>query len=243
MLYIGDVGSDEYEEINVARGGENFGWPCYEGPNDNINEEFAAQCPGPHDGAGITPPLWYYAHLNPGPGNAVIGGTFYNGSNYGPLNGSYFFADNPFGVMWTLKTDGNDNLVSAPAGRDDWFVGPPNTGYPPDGGLGLPVAIHTAPNGNIQYADLDQSDIYELQGCGANCPPVAAATVARRRARRAPASTSTAASPTRRRAAGSATTGTSATAGARRERSSTTPRPACPGRTGRPRSRSRPPTG
>ncbi len=178
VLYIGDVGSDEYEEINVARGGENFGWPCYEGPTDNINEEFAAQCPGPHDGAGVTPPVWYYAHLTPGPGNAVIGGTFYNGSNYGPLNGSYFLADNPFGVMWTLKTDGNDNLVSAPTGRDDWFVGPQNTGYPPNGGLGLPVAIHTAPDGNIQYGDLDQSDIYELQGCGANCPPVAVATVA-----------------------------------------------------------------
>jgi glucose/arabinose dehydrogenase len=176
VLYIGDVGSDEFEEINVAHGGENFGWPCYEGPTDNINEEFAALCPD-HSGAGITPPLWYYAHKTPGPGNAVIGGTFYTGSSYGPLNGSYFFADNPFGVMWTLKTDGNDNLVSAPAGRDDWFVGPENTNYPPDGGLGLPVAIHTAPNGDIQYAELDQSDIFDLQGCGGNCPPVAVATV------------------------------------------------------------------
>jgi hypothetical protein len=78
--------------------------------------------------------------------------------------------------MWSLKVDANDSLISAPAGRDDWFAGPPNTGYPADGGLGLPVAIHTAPNGNIQYAELDQSDIYELQGCGANCPPVAVAS-------------------------------------------------------------------
>ena len=31
-LYIGDVGWNTYEEINVAKGGENFGWPCYEGP-------------------------------------------------------------------------------------------------------------------------------------------------------------------------------------------------------------------
>src|SRR5262249_49947260 len=105
-----------------------------------------------------------------------IGGTFYNGSNYGPLNGSYFFADNPFGVMWTLKTDGNDGLVSGPSGRDDWFAGPPNTTYPANGGLGLPAAIHSAPNGNIQYAELDQSNIYDLQGCGANCPPVAVAS-------------------------------------------------------------------
>jgi glucose/arabinose dehydrogenase len=31
-VYIGDVGSAEYEEINVVRrdqGGKNFGWPWY----------------------------------------------------------------------------------------------------------------------------------------------------------------------------------------------------------------------
>jgi glucose/arabinose dehydrogenase len=33
--YIGDVGSGEYEETDVSHGGENFGWPCYEGPLDN----------------------------------------------------------------------------------------------------------------------------------------------------------------------------------------------------------------
>ena len=30
-LYIGDVGWNWYEEINIARGGENFGWPCRSG--------------------------------------------------------------------------------------------------------------------------------------------------------------------------------------------------------------------
>ena len=29
--YVGDVGWDDYEEINVARAGANLGWPCYEG--------------------------------------------------------------------------------------------------------------------------------------------------------------------------------------------------------------------
>jgi glucose/arabinose dehydrogenase len=180
VLYIGDVGSAAFEEINVAHGGENFGWPCYEGPLDYRNEFSASptcQAEYAQGTAGITAPLWYYPHQQPGPGNAIIAGTFYEGSNYGPLNGSFFLADNPFGVMWTLKTNANDQLVSAPSGRDDWFAGPQNNGYPPDGGLGLPVAIHTAPDGNIQYGELDQSDIYELQGCGSQCPPVATATV------------------------------------------------------------------
>ena len=35
--YLGDVGWDTWEEINVAHAGANFGWPCYEG---------AAQQPG-----------------------------------------------------------------------------------------------------------------------------------------------------------------------------------------------------
>src|SRR5262249_31999001 len=29
-IYVGDVGSGSYEEIDVIHGGENFGWPCYE---------------------------------------------------------------------------------------------------------------------------------------------------------------------------------------------------------------------
>ena len=30
-LYAGDVGWSTWEEVNVGYGGENFGWPCYEG--------------------------------------------------------------------------------------------------------------------------------------------------------------------------------------------------------------------
>jgi glucose/arabinose dehydrogenase len=36
-LYIGDVGWGDYEEVNIAKGGENFGWPCYEGPANQAN--------------------------------------------------------------------------------------------------------------------------------------------------------------------------------------------------------------
>jgi glucose/arabinose dehydrogenase len=181
VLYIGDVGSGMYEEVDVAKGGENFGWPCYEGPLTNLNE-FAGdpQCAN-HNGAGITAPLWSYRHaqldgVSPSPGNAIIGGDF-GGANYGSMSGSYFVADNPFGAMWTLRTDDNDAPVSLPSSRDDWFAGPPNTTYPPDGGLGLPAAIHMAPDGNLQYADLFSSQIIELQHCTTNCPPVAIATV------------------------------------------------------------------
>src|SRR5262249_10023962 len=138
VLYIGDVGSAAYDEINVARGGENFGWPCYEGPISNHNEFAGDPRCADHSGAGVVFPLWSYAHDLLGPGNAVIGGAFYTGSSYGPLNGSYIFGDAVYGVMWALKTDGADQLVSGPSGRDDWFVGPHNSTVEPtpDGGVG-----------------------------------------------------------------------------------------------------------
>lgn len=33
-LLLGDVGQARWEELNVCRGGENFGWPCLEGPDE-----------------------------------------------------------------------------------------------------------------------------------------------------------------------------------------------------------------
>ena len=33
-VYIGDVGWTQWEEINRATGGENFGWPAFEGGED-----------------------------------------------------------------------------------------------------------------------------------------------------------------------------------------------------------------
>jgi glucose/arabinose dehydrogenase len=188
-LYIGDVGSGEYEEIDVAHGGENFGWPCYEGPLDNRNEfsgDPSCQNQYNQGTAGITAPLFSYAHgpivngvMQPeGVGHAIIGGEFYTGLAYGPLNGAYIFGDAPYGVIYALRTDGSDNLISAPADRTDWFIGPNNTtNSPPDGGVGIPVAFHTAPDGNIQIADLSASRIFELQGCTTGCPPVARGTV------------------------------------------------------------------
>ena len=34
-VWVGDVGEARWEELDYAAGGENFGWPCYEGPADN----------------------------------------------------------------------------------------------------------------------------------------------------------------------------------------------------------------
>jgi glucose/arabinose dehydrogenase len=91
-LYIGDVGQDFVEEIDVlspaqARGA-NLGWGMYEG-----SDCFLAPC----DPAGKVMPVLERTHLTPangGPGYcAIIGGQVYRGSCYPDEVGRYFYSD------------------------------------------------------------------------------------------------------------------------------------------------------
>jgi glucose/arabinose dehydrogenase len=86
-MYIGDVGNEQYEEIDVApapgRGrGANFGWVVFEGnhcfdpPNCSL--------------AGATPPVIEYDHTG---ACCVIGGYVYRGSKIPGLQGTYFYGD------------------------------------------------------------------------------------------------------------------------------------------------------
>ncbi|MBI5719862.1 MAG: PQQ-dependent sugar dehydrogenase [Burkholderiales bacterium] len=90
-MHINDVGNVRWEEINLGAAGANYGWPGSEGP-DNL-------------GAGITAPLFAYAHEPAAPpgsgpggffvGSAIVGGAFYPDDGPFPagLRGKYFFAD------------------------------------------------------------------------------------------------------------------------------------------------------
>jgi glucose/arabinose dehydrogenase len=96
-LWIGDVGQNEWEEIDVARagvGGLNFGWKVMEG----------AHCFSPSSGcstSGKALPIVEYAH-DVG-GCAVIGGHVYRGSAYPVLKGGYVFSDECSGLVWAVK--------------------------------------------------------------------------------------------------------------------------------------------
>jgi glucose/arabinose dehydrogenase len=84
-LWIGDVGQNRYEEVDVlpagAQQGRNLGWRCFEGTHP-----YAACAPA----GGHTPPLFDYAH---GPGCSVTGGYVYRGSRIPALAGAYLYAD------------------------------------------------------------------------------------------------------------------------------------------------------
>ena len=104
-LYVGDVGDGRYEEIDRVEGGENFGWPCFEGPS--FHPDFAAlppppgvSCSGPFEGT-LTTPYAYFHHSLPeasAPAGriaaSITGGTFYLGTSYPErFHGMLVFAD------------------------------------------------------------------------------------------------------------------------------------------------------
>jgi len=98
-MYIGDVGQNDWEEIDFvsagAPGGMNFGWDYLEGTH-------AYEGTPPQD-AQLVPPVAEYSHSQ---GCSVTGGYVYRGS-MPEWNGIYLFGDYCSGTVWGLiRSDG-----------------------------------------------------------------------------------------------------------------------------------------
>ena len=83
-LWVGDVGQNQWEEVDKVTIGGNYGWRCREGAHD-----FNAGTPG-CAGAPLIEPVAEYDHSL---GNAITGGYVYRGSQDTTLRGRYLFAD------------------------------------------------------------------------------------------------------------------------------------------------------
>jgi glucose/arabinose dehydrogenase len=100
-LWIGDVGQNAWEEIDVAPAGAkglDFGWRRWEGRH----------CYNPSSGCdptGVTMPILEYSHDH---GCAVIGGVVYRGDAIPALRGAYLFSDNCSGTLWAIDAAGGD---------------------------------------------------------------------------------------------------------------------------------------
>lgn len=89
-LLIADVGQSAREEINFEAatdgGGHNYGW--------NIREGTIATPGVGGNAAGLTDPVFDYAHLNAGGlGDSITGGYVYRGPSIAGADGRYFFGD------------------------------------------------------------------------------------------------------------------------------------------------------
>lgn len=144
-LYIADVGQWSWEEINVqpatSRGGENYGWRCYEGTS--LNSGIVTDC----EVANHTPPIFEYAHTQNSPDHhcSITGGMVYRGETYAKMNGIYFYADYCSGYIWGLKK-------TATGWENHYF-------------LSVEDRISTFGQdeaGNLYFATLDSNQVYRL---------------------------------------------------------------------------------
>jgi glucose/arabinose dehydrogenase len=94
-LWVGDVGQNEREEIDVVTRGGNYGWGIMEGM-DCLDQR-------PCNKEGLVLPIFEY---NTGANCSITGGFVYRGSSIPALQGAYVYADYCSGRIWALRYDG-----------------------------------------------------------------------------------------------------------------------------------------
>lgn len=98
-LWLGDVGQNEWEEVNrVVRGG-NYGWRCREGAHP-----FNSNC-GPAQN--LIEPVAEYSHAD---GASITGGYVYRGNRIPSLVGRYVFGDFGSGRIWHIPRETQPTL-------------------------------------------------------------------------------------------------------------------------------------
>lgn len=132
-IFINDVGSDYWEEINDGVAGSNYGWPNTEGYTSD---------------PAYRSPLYAYAHgSDSNTGCAITGGDFYNPSTAqfpSDYVGKYFFVD--FCNGWIKTLDPATFVVTN-------FASSINT---------YPVALTVSPDGSVYYLANDSSGVGAL---------------------------------------------------------------------------------
>jgi glucose/arabinose dehydrogenase len=150
--YVGDVGWRAWEEIDVARRGRNFGWPCYEGRVRQAAYASQSICVALYRAGPSATSLPLYAYRRPRSGASVTGGAFATGDAYPPrYRGVYFFGDFIQGWIRYLRVDGTGRPASPRP-----FV---------SGGDG-PVAIDMGPDGSLYYLALKAGELRSVRSVG-----------------------------------------------------------------------------
>ena len=148
-VYVGDVGWTQWEEINSAGAGANFGWPYYEGGNGNslqtggyrnLNEAQTFY----NSGQAVDPSILALNHSADGI-NAIVLGDIYTGNAFpAEYQGDLFFNDLGQGIVYNVSFDEQGNVASF-----DTFTT----------GANIVVQIIQGPDGRLYYVDLDDGTV------------------------------------------------------------------------------------
>ena len=106
-LWIGDVGQDRFEEVTLARAGENHGWNVFEGATP-FSEEYR------RPDAAYTPPVLSYPRRL---GISVTGGHVYRGTKAPAIAGRYLFGDFESRRIWALRQENRETREVVEVGR------------------------------------------------------------------------------------------------------------------------------
>ncbi|MEM7590973.1 MAG: Calx-beta domain-containing protein, partial [Cyanobacteria bacterium P01_A01_bin.83] len=144
-VYVGDVGWTQWEEINSAGAGANFGWPYYEGGSGNSLRTGGYQNLSQaqafyNSGQSADPSILALNHSADGI-NAIVLGDIYTGNAFPEeYQGDLFFSDLGQGIVYNANFDDQGNVISF------------NTFTT---GANIVVQIIEAPDGSLYYVDLD----------------------------------------------------------------------------------------
>ena len=197
-LYVGDVGDQTWEEIDLVNPPANtpltnttlldYGWPCYEGPNKSGWQSLGLNlCTSLYNQANaVTSPVYGYSHVNSnspvGPcfvgdasgkmSSSISGLAFYEGASGGsvPFGGPNSTAYR--GALFFTDYSRNCLGVLYPGanGRPD-----PTTMQQVASGLSHPVDLLTGAGGDLYYVDLDGGMVHRISY---HLDPIASATYA-----------------------------------------------------------------
>ena len=96
MLWVGDVGQNRSEEVDVIVRGGNYGWNRLEG-------DACFRPPSGCDPGGTERPVATYGHRE---GCSITGGVVYRGRAVPELDGAYVFGDFCSGRVWAMEASG-----------------------------------------------------------------------------------------------------------------------------------------
>ena len=115
-LFVGDVGQNRYEEIDLVERGGNYGWNVKEASHCYRANECPSETPEDvRGGERLVDPIVEYPHSGDGvSGISVIGGYVYRGSALPALQGTYLFGD--------LRTQGRLFAATRPEDGGRWPV-------------------------------------------------------------------------------------------------------------------------